>query len=374
MSPATPGRFIRIALPEVEPRAVLDVLAGLAGLLGCLLLGACASSPPAAGPEGTPGSAAPSQPPRQAAAHICHPKASFVSFESLGVPGSERAIDLASTDDYDYVLFAPARLMRLSRREGAVKVEMVVGETGTAWKALTLDPLDGSVWVATEEFVLVHVLPSLRKDKVPLQRVAGTGGFVRLVAARDALYAVPTCADDGVWRIDRTGKILSSAFPVVRDAAEPVAASQLCSRVRLDRDPDGNVVAWDWRERKLYRVDAHGTWTEADGGIFASLPDARTLKGVDVGSRGEQWYFTGAAGLFLWKGKPVFLGAPTIRALGRGGADTVLLVPEPGGAREVIEGCRGASILRVATTASRYAALAHGGIVLGELADAPDLP
>ena len=95
---------------------------------------------------------------------------------------------------------------------------------------------------------------------------------------------------------------------------------------------------------------------------------------MDVGSRGEQWYFTGAAGLFLWKGKPVFLGAPTIRSLGRGGADTVLLVPEPDGAREVIEGCRGASILRVATTASRYAALAHGGIVLGDLADAPDLP
>ena len=30
--------------------------------------------------------------------------------------------------------------------------------------------------------------------------------------------------------------------------------------------------------------------------------------------------------------------------------------------------------LRVVTTASRYATLAHGGIVLGDLTDAPELP
>jgi hypothetical protein len=235
-----------------------------------LLLGACASSPAAAPPGAAakPVTAAAAAP--AAATHICNPQARFVTFASLGVPAGEHAVDLVSTDDYDYVL--------------------------------------------------------------------------------------------------------ASAFPAVRDAAEPLAmsAAMACSRVRLDRDPDGNVVVWDWRTRQLHRADAQGAWSEVDGGVFASLPDARALKGVDVGSLNEQWYFSGAAGLFLWKGKPVFLGAPTIRNRGRG-ADTMLLVPAPGGARELIETCYGDSVFRVAATASRYAAITHGGIVLGDLASAPDL-
>ncbi|HVT57580.1 MAG TPA: hypothetical protein VHR45_04195 [Thermoanaerobaculia bacterium] len=336
-----------------------------------LLLCSCASSSPGGAPAARPEVKREAKP--EAATHICHPKASFASFASLGVPESERAVDLVSTDDFDYLLFAPARLVRLSRQQGQVKVEMVVGDSGAPWKALALDPVDGSVWVATAEFFLVHVSPSLRMTKVPLQRVAGSGGFVRLVVARDAIYAAPTCADDAVWRIDRTGKILGSAFRVVRDSEQPDTMAELCSGVRLDRDPDGNVVAWDWRQRQLHRVDEQGVWSKVDGGAFAALPSPRVLKGVDVGSRNEQWYFSGAAGLFLWKGKPVFLGQGTIRNLGQG-SDTVLLVPAAGGTRELLESCRGASLLRVATTANRYAALIHAGIVLGDLATAPDLP
>jgi hypothetical protein len=330
-----------------------------------MLLCSCASTPSAAKQE--------ARQEAPAAPHICHPKASFVTFVSLGVPESERALDLVSTDDYDYVLFAPARLLRLSRLQGQVRVEMLVGNSGERWKALALDPLDGSVWVATEEFILVHVSPSLQVTRVPLQRVAGSGGFVRLVAARDAIYAAPTCADDGVWRIDRTGKILASAFPAARDSDQPKLMAQLCSRVRLDRDPEGNVVVWDWQERQLHRVDEGGVWSQVDAGVFATLPDTRALKGIDVGSLKEQWYFSGAAGLFLWKGRPVFLGTPTIRNLGRG-ADTVLLVPAPGGARELIETCHGAALSRVASTPNRYAALIGSGIVLGDMATAPDLP
>jgi hypothetical protein len=346
-----------MASPASRPNWAL-----LLAVVSLLPLCSCASSPPPAAKQEPP-----------AAPHICHPKASFVTFVSLGVPESERALDLATTDDYDYVLFAPARLLRLSRLQGQVKVEMLVGESGERWKALALDPLDGSVWVATEEFVLVHVSPSLRMTKVPLQRVAGSGGFVRLVVARDAIYAAPTCADDGVWRIDRTGKILASAFPAAHDSDQPRTMAQLCSRVRLDRDPEGNVVVWGWQERQLHRVDEQGAWSQVDAGVFATLPDTQAIKGVDVGSLREQWYFSGAAGLFLWKGKPVFLGTPTIRNVGRG-ADTVLLVPAPGGARELIENCHGASLSRVAATANRYTALIGTGIVLGDMATAPDLP
>jgi hypothetical protein len=336
--------------------------------ISALLLSACASAPPPAAPPAPPAAPAPPK-----AAHICHPKASFVSFTSLGVPETEHAVDLASTEDHDYVLFSPARLLRLSRGAGQVKVEMVLGETGRQWKALALDPVDGSVWVATDEFTLVHISPSLRQTKVQLQRVAGTGGFVRLVVARDAIYAAPACAEDAVWRIDRAGKILSSAFPVVRDPGEPMPTSMECSYVRLDRDPEGRVVAWDSQARKLHRADDAGVWSEADGGVFAALPDSHVLKGVDLGTSNEQWYFNGAAGLFLWKGQPVFLGSPTIRNLGKG-SDTILLVPRAGQAHDLIETCFGASVLRVASTPSRYAALIRSGIVLGDFATAPDLP
>ncbi len=97
-------------------------------------------------------------------------------------------------------------------------------------------------------------------------------------------------------------------------------------------------MAWDWRERKLHRVDAHGTWTEADGGIFnvlARRPHAeRCGRGL---AQVKQWYFTGAAGLFVpwWKGKPVFPGSVRrpIRSLGRGAPDTVLLGHRSRGAR-----------------------------------------
>lgn len=344
-----------------------------------LLAGGCAvnqPSPPA--PAGAAPAQAAAQTPRppQSPAIICGPQARYVTFASLGAPASERAVDLASAGDHDYLLFAPARLVRISREGERVKAETVLGDAAVPWTAMALDPLDGSAWIATAEFALVHVSPALQATRVPIQHVAGTGGFVRLVAAPDALYAMPQCADDAVWRLDRTGKVLGSAFPAPRPDADPAAApalDELCSRVRLDRDTDGRVVAWDWRRQELFRADERGAWSKVDPGIFASLPNPRSLRGVAVGSSAEQWYFSGAAGLFLWKGRPVFLGMPTIRNTGRG-TDTVLLVPGPDGARELVEDCHGAAILRVAATPDRYAALTRNGIVLGDFATAPDLP
>jgi hypothetical protein len=354
----------------------LRTLLPVAVLLLCSCASGASTTRPAAptaspaAPSVSPAAPAAAAPAAPKAAHICHPKASFVSFTSLGVPEDEHPADLLSTDDYDYVLFEPARLLRLSREAGKVKVEMVLGQVGTHWKAIALDPVDGSVWVGTDEFTLVRVSPSLRQTKVPLQRVTGTGGFVRLVVARDAIYAAPACAAEAVWRIDRAGKILGSAFLVMRDPDQPLPSSMVCSNVRLDRDPEGHVVAWD--SQKLHRAD-QGVWSEVDSGVFASLPDSRVLKGVDVGTANEQWYFNGAAGLFLWKGQPVFLGSPTIHNLGKG-SDTILLVPRAGQAHELIESCFGASVLRVASTPSRYAALIRKGIILGDFATAPDLP
>ncbi|MBV8200814.1 MAG: hypothetical protein JOZ15_09350, partial [Acidobacteria bacterium] len=97
----------------LRARTMKILLAALA-----LLLGACASGPAPAPRESaaTPAAA----PPPTAATHICNPQARFVTFASLGVPEGEHAIDLVSADDYDYLLFAPARLVRLSLRAGKV--------------------------------------------------------------------------------------------------------------------------------------------------------------------------------------------------------------------------------------------------------------
>jgi hypothetical protein len=349
-------------------------LQGSLSALAMLALCSCASNPvPAPVAPGAAPTAAAAPARGAATTHLCGANAQYVTFASLGVPQAERPVDLVTTDDADYVLFAPARLVKLTREEGKVKLQTIVGDPGQSWQTMALDPIDNTLWVATGEFVLVHVSPSLHQQTVPLQRVAGSGGFVRLVVATDAIYAAPACASDAVWRIDRNGKVLAASFPLEADLSRPQDDfAQQCARVRLDRDPEGHVVAWDWHKKALFRVDDQGAWHDVNGGVFATLPDPRVLTGVDVGGGGEQWYFTGAAGLFLWKGRPVFLGQPTIHNIGTG-ADTVLLVPQGETARELIEACHGASIQRVATTPHRYAALLRGGIVLGDLAGAPDL-
>ncbi|HEY2739857.1 MAG TPA: hypothetical protein VGK45_15725, partial [Thermoanaerobaculia bacterium] len=90
--------------------------------------------------------------------------------------------------------------------------------------------------------------------------------------------------------------------------------------------------------------------------------------------RDEAWYVNiGFVGdLFWWKGKPVLLGPVTARSLG--GRDTLLLVPQGDGMKEVLENCYGAHILAVTNTPTQYAAVTWDAIILGDFAAAPDLP
>jgi hypothetical protein len=58
-------------------------------------------------------------------------------------------------------------------------------------------------------------------------------------------------------------------------------------------------------------------------------------------------------------------------------AETVLVVPDGGTGgtfHDLLERCQGQRILRVATSAERYAAITRTRLVYGELAAAPDLP
>jgi hypothetical protein len=344
-------------------------------VLPVLLCTACATAPSSAPQR----AAAPDATPRVSL--ICHGKARAASFEKLGVPPEERPIAVAMGGGAVYVLFAPARLLRVTEEGGKLQTEMALGRSGETWTALDVDPVDGSAWLAGDNLSLVQVSPAWKLRSVKLQKVEGPGAFERLLVAPDAIYAMPSCAETSVWRISRDGAVLGTSFPAVPpDPAQPVQPSELrCSTVRLERDGGGQILAWDARRNTLQQADAQGAWTAgtaADTTFFAAAQRStaeHVARGVAVGERDEQWYVkTGPRDLFWWKGRPVFLGPITTK--NTGGQETLLLVPQGNEVREVIESCYGATIAGIATTPTRYAAFTSGALILGDFATAPDLP
>jgi hypothetical protein len=346
-----------------------------------LLLSACASAP-ASAPAPAPVAKAPEA---KRVSLICHDQSTAIRFDEIGVPQGEWPQAVAVEGDNTYILFRPGRLVRLTRREGKAQVQMSLAPPDKKWTAMAVDPTDGAVWVTTEEFELLRFDRDWKTRKVRIKRVVGTGGFESLLVAPDAIYARPICAEDAVWRIDREGNILSSAFPVPPPDPsrqdQPMNTDELrCSQVRLERDAEGRIVVWDPHRRTLHQADAQGAWTEVPPGFFAVLGDgsersASGVKGTDVGGAEEQWYFTGGAGdLFYWKGKPVFFGGIAMRS--RGGNNTVLLVPRADGSgmEELVETCYKLAIRDVATDGSRYSAITEQVVVFGDFATAPDLP
>jgi len=357
----------------------------LNGLSVVLALTAGCASAPAAKPAATAVVEEPA-PPRVTL--ICHDKAVAARFDQLGVTEREQPIAVALSKDTAYVLFQPARLLRVTRKEGKIQSETALGKQGETWTALDVDPLDGSVWLATDHLTLLRISPEWKSRSVKIQsKVEGTGSFQRLRVAPDAIYAAPSCAEAAVWRIDRDGKVLGTTFsdsPVkLAGDSEPLHPGELrCSFVRLESSADGRVLAWDAQKRTLQQVDDQGSWAPADPAharFFKAVEDAQpnmtVAKGMAVGKRNEAWYVNniGILGdLFWWKGTPVFLGPVT--TLVAGGHDTLLLVPHGDGMQEIVESCYGAQIVAITTTPTQYAAVTRDAIILGDFAAAPDLP
>jgi hypothetical protein len=216
---------------------------------------------------------------------------------------------------------------------------------------------------------------------VKLPKIEGKGGFSGLMVARDAIYAQPTCADAAVWRVDRSGKVLATAFPAPKPAEDEPNVLQPggkprmeCFSMRLDRDAEGQLLAWNLKDRKTWQVDDQGAWTPSASRLFEHLPgeaSSLTLSGVASFSQpSEHWFVDNGVGkLFYWKGKPVLLGRERSPS-----ADTVLFLPGDAGTREIIMTCHKAYVREVATDATGYAAITDRFLVLGEMAGAPDLP
>jgi hypothetical protein len=347
-------------------------------------LASCASAPPAATGTGNPST--PKAAETRSVNLLCHERARAVRFDKVGVPSGERPVDIALTRGSIWVLFNSGRVVQLSRGGERMEVQMHFlpgqGEIG----AIAVDPLDDSVWVVSQASLdLYRFTPDGQMSTVKLKRkIEGSGGFAGLIIARDSIYAQPTCADSAVWRLDRSGKLLGTAFNApAKSESEPqvLQAESLtqtaCYSVRLERDSQGHILAWDRAKKGTYQVDDAGNWTPSESRLFAQL-DAQgsglNLKGVNVGEQSEQWYFRGASGnLFFWKGQPVFLGSYTIKEKSRGN-DTVLYLPAESGSREVIMSCNGFPVRRVATDTAGYAALTERFLVVGDPASSPDLP
>ena len=337
-------------------------------LLPLLLLAACAA--PAPKPVTQPEA---NRVPRVSL--FCTPAARTLRFDAMGVPSDELPVSVALDSRYAYVLFT-SRLLRVPLEGNAIEPEMTIGRGDDLWVDMDLDPVDGSVWIATDKSVLRRITPGWESQKLEM-KIDGEGGFDRIRVGRDAIYASPVCAKDAVWRIDRSGKVLGSAFPLgeVKVPDEPVDPIELrCSKVRLERDAQGGLVAWDYSRRKVWRADGQGSWSETDPGFFQGVSiHPSTAKGVDLGTETEQWYVAGRAhSLFYWKGRPVFLGNHA--SGGSLGMATVLILPGQGSPRDALDQCGGKMILSAATTAERYAAITGEELILGEMAGAPGLP
>lgn len=338
-------------------------LAGCSTVLSVLILSACASAPPTTPAASKVGKV-------EKVSLVCGPGARRIVFSQIGVPASEVPVDVAVSGDSIYVLFQPARLLWLRPLpDGRADVKMRLGALGDTWGAMDLDPRDGSIWIS-RPLGLENIDADLSVSRrVDLKKVVGEGAFDRLLVAPDALYVLPPVSDDQVWRVDRSGQVLGTAFPLPQDdeRSSSIMDPRLANPVRLERDGQGRVVAWDTQQRKAFLAEADGSWTEAETPFSRLAPDPGSMvAGAGVGGKDEVWYFQSLRRLFYWQGQPVFLGHTA-------NLGTVYFVPQPGGVRELFEECRTA-LRAVAVGPRLYAGLDARGVLYGDPASVPALP
>lgn len=323
-------------------------------------------SPPASRPASKPAAA----PELEKSERLCNEQARALFFDKIGVPEGEQAVDLAFDERHVWVLFRPSRLLQVDRGTvtGKVEVRMLNGAAGESWSAITLDPRDGSLWIAAAPFHFKRVTPELRVETVRLPQIKGEGTFAQIALTAEEIYARPLVAEHELWRFDRTGKLLGDAFPRAGDEAAPAAIREgWAGSMRLERGRNGRLLAWRWSDGTVYLAGPDGVWTPTEEPILAAVPDPSVLSGTAVGTRREQWFFPGQVrNLFYLHGEPILLGGGTIPAFGV--RATVLLLQDGARLRPVLEECAGAGqvgLLAVRADDRGYAAITEAALIQG---------
>jgi hypothetical protein len=333
------------------------------------LLAGCATAPPASPPSPPPPAVAvpppapPAPPPPPPAPVlplsrlICTvQEARRVPFADLGVPAGSRPVDVALGKDRIWILFEPALLVGLPRAAqdqgpvavaeyGAVEeIEMIPGPRPDAWRSVTADPWDGTLWLASPSG-LWRRRPGRRPEPVAVS--GPKGGFRGAVAGRGAVWAAAACADHAVWKLDSRGKVLASAL-----AAPPSTSgsAEHCATADLQRDWSGDILALspaDGGSGTVFRLAFDGSWQQvgAAGDAFA----------VPLPPRGEgplrAWFF--------WGPEPL--------ALGGSAEDPRLYRRVDGKVTAFHEDCgAGNALVRVAGDARGWAALTREWLLVGE--------
>jgi hypothetical protein len=334
------------------------LLATLALLCGCATARpAAVPSPASPAPPSSPAApavAAPSPPPPPpvpalpVSRLICTvQEARRVSFADLGVPAGSRAVDVALGKDRVWILFEPALLVGLPRAAeagepvavaayGAVEeVEMIPGPRPDAWRSVSVDPWDGTLWLASPAG-LWRRRPGRRPE--PLAMPGAKEGFRGALAARGAVWVAPACSDHAAWKVDSKGKVLATALPASREH---------CAAADLQRDWSGDTFALlPATGGDVFRLAFNGTWQPA-GDLTVPAP----ADGAPV----RTWFFWGPETLALG-------GALT------GPADGTLLYRRVDGRVTAFhEDCGpGNALVRVAGDARGWAALTREWLLLGE--------
>ncbi len=328
-------------------------LSGFAAALAAVSLAACSGTPPPAPTASEPA------PDSSRVSWLCAVSPQAVSLQTLGIPADSRPIDLALTPEKVTILLSPARLVTFSR-SGPGTVDMIAGGETGSWSAIDRDPTDGSLWVASNDVVsLLQIAESGERRVVAGPHVSGRGGFQQIRITREVIYATPTGADSAVWRLSRTGKLLGQDFAQEREGGPADVVEPLRRNLRLARDLDGNVAAFELRTGQLFRAPDGGAWSPLPDRFPARSPSSsRSLRGEEVGTPSESWYFTDQIlGFFFLPEGPALLGSGVASLRARG---SVLFRIRDGRIETATEDCARAPLALVASDARGFVAVSTG--------------
>ncbi len=336
------------------------------------LLGGCVSSAPQPAPP--PSAAAERETSIEDAMLLCNASARVTPWKSIKVPEGYRPLDAALTKDRVWVLLSPPALVSVPR-EGEVGQPMFSVPRGESdWSAIDTDPVDGSLWIASANaYRLVHVTPEGKQRRIDLKRVQGEGGLRQLRVGRDRVYAVPVCADEALWIFNREGELVDYSFEASErladmDAERAVNLGYACPTVFMARGDNGQVMALDPEDVKLYQAGEGKVWDAVAGpfdleppGRYTSLAD---LRKVPMEGGGDAYYLPDLVSrLFLYGGSPMLLGGVVIE---RGQLRGTLIYRVKGNTlTPVVEICGRQRLIDVESDSEGYAVITDRELVVG---------